>query len=80
MKKISDNATSETEFPLRWADKDVRLARSAAGAQRDRLPMLATIDAVWSDAVERYGADDLSAIYLALREGVAPHSPQLVTG
>ena len=73
--KITDGTTSETEFPLRWADKDVRLARSAAGEQRARLPMLGTIDAVWADAVDRYGADDLSAIYVALRDGTAPHSP-----
>jgi 3-hydroxyisobutyrate dehydrogenase len=70
MKKIADNATAETEFPLRWADKDVRLALSAAGGQRDRLPALNTIDAVWSAAVERFGGQDLSAIYVALRDGV----------
>jgi 3-hydroxyisobutyrate dehydrogenase len=74
MKKISEGTTAETEFPLRWADKDVRLARSAAGDQRARLPMLGTIDAVWAGAVERYGGDDLSAIYVALRDG-APLSP-----
>jgi 3-hydroxyisobutyrate dehydrogenase len=70
MKKIAENKTGETEFPLRWADKDVRLALSAAGAQRARLPMLNTIDAQWSRAVERFGGDDLSAIYLALRDGL----------
>jgi 3-hydroxyisobutyrate dehydrogenase len=75
IKKITDGTTAQTEFPLRWADKDVRLARSAAGEQRSRLPMLGTIDAVWADAVDRYGADDLSAIYVALRDGTAPHSP-----
>jgi 3-hydroxyisobutyrate dehydrogenase len=71
IKKITDGTTAQTEFPLRWADKDVRLARSAAGEQRARLPMLGTIDAVWADAVDRYGADDLSAIYVALRDGTA---------
>jgi 3-hydroxyisobutyrate dehydrogenase len=70
MKKITENKTGETEFPLRWADKDVRLALSAAGKQSARLPMLTTIDAQWSRAVERFGGDDLSAIYLALRDGV----------
>jgi 3-hydroxyisobutyrate dehydrogenase len=75
IKKITGGTTSETEFPLRWADKDVRLARSAAGEQRARLPMLGTIDAVWADAVDRYGADDLSAIYVALRDGAATRSP-----
>jgi 3-hydroxyisobutyrate dehydrogenase len=70
MKKIAENKTSETEFPLRWADKDVRLALSAAGEERARLPMLNTIDAQWSRAVERFGGDDLSAVYLALRDGL----------
>jgi 3-hydroxyisobutyrate dehydrogenase len=70
MKKITENKTAETEFPLRWADKDVRLALSAAGEQRARLPVLSTIDAQWARAVERFGGDDLSAVYLALREGL----------
>ena len=72
MKKIADNKTAETEFPLRWADKDVRLALSAAGAERARLPMLSAIDARWARAVERFGGDDLSAIYLALRDEAVP--------
>jgi 3-hydroxyisobutyrate dehydrogenase len=71
MKKITDEKTSETEFPLRWADKDVHLALSAAGERGAQLPMLNTIDAQWSRAVERFGGDDLSAIYLALRDGLA---------
>jgi 3-hydroxyisobutyrate dehydrogenase len=70
MKKITENTMSETEFPLRWADKDVRLALSAAGEERARLPMLSTIDAQWSRAVDRFGGYDLSAIYLALRDGL----------
>jgi 3-hydroxyisobutyrate dehydrogenase len=69
MKKIAENKTAETEFPLRWADKDVRLALSAAGEERSRLPMLSELDARWALAVERFGGDDLSAIYLALRDG-----------
>ncbi|MDB5027083.1 MAG: 3-hydroxyisobutyrate dehydrogenase [Candidatus Eremiobacteraeota bacterium] len=68
--KIAENKTAETEFPLRWADKDVRLAIAAAGAQRAGLPMLCTVDAVWAGAVERFGGDDLSAIYVALRESM----------
>src|ERR1700681_1543012 len=72
MKKIADNKTAETEFPLRWADKDVRLALSAAGEERARLPMLSAIDARWARAVERFGGDDLSAIYLALRDDAVP--------
>jgi 3-hydroxyisobutyrate dehydrogenase len=71
MKKITENKTAETEFPLRWADKDVRLALSAAGEERARLPVLGTIEAQWARAVERFGGDDLSAIYLALRDGLA---------
>jgi 3-hydroxyisobutyrate dehydrogenase len=70
MKKIADHATAETEFPLRWAEKDVRLALTAAGSERSRLPVLETIDAVWARALERFGTQDLSAIYVALRETV----------
>ncbi|MDB5040187.1 MAG: 3-hydroxyisobutyrate dehydrogenase [Candidatus Eremiobacteraeota bacterium] len=70
MKKITENTMAETEFPLRWADKDVRLALSAAGEERDRLPMLDTIEGGWSLAVERFGGYDVSAIYLALRDGL----------
>jgi 3-hydroxyisobutyrate dehydrogenase-like beta-hydroxyacid dehydrogenase len=71
MQKIAEDKTGETEFPLRWADKDVRLALSAAGEKRTQLPSLNTIDALWSRAVERFGGHDLSAIYVALREGMA---------
>jgi 3-hydroxyisobutyrate dehydrogenase len=70
MQKIVEDKTGETEFPLRWADKDVRLALSAAGEKRTQLPALNTIDALWSRAVERFGGGDLSAIYIALREGM----------
>jgi hypothetical protein len=31
--------------------------------------MLSELDARWALAVERFGGDDLSAIYLALRDG-----------
>jgi 3-hydroxyisobutyrate dehydrogenase len=70
MQKIAEGKTAETEFPLRWADKDVRLALSAAGEKRPELPALNTIDALWSRSVERFGGHDLSAIYVALREGM----------
>jgi hypothetical protein len=33
--------------------------------------MLSAIDTRWARAVERFGGDDLSAIYLALRDGTA---------
>lgn len=72
LNKIAGDATAEPEFPLRWADKDVHLALAAAGANRDRLPALSTIDAVWSAAVDRFGGHDLSAIYVALRDGPVP--------
>lgn len=68
MQKIAEDKTGETEFPLRWADKDVRLALSAAGERRTQLPALNTIDALWSRSVERFGGHDLSAVYGALRE------------
>jgi 3-hydroxyisobutyrate dehydrogenase len=68
LKKIADDTTADTEFPLRWADKDVRLALSAAGDARDRMPVLGTIDTRWARAVDRFGSDDLSAIYVALRD------------
>jgi 3-hydroxyisobutyrate dehydrogenase len=70
MKKIADHATAETEFPLRWAEKDVRLALAAAGPERARLPVLNAIDTVWARALDRFGTQDLSAIYVALRETV----------
>ncbi len=70
MQKIAEDETGETEFPLRWADKDVRLALSAAGQKRTQLPALNTVDALWSRAVERFGGHDLSAVYVALREGM----------
>jgi hypothetical protein len=34
------------------------------------MPVLDTIEARWSLAVERFGGYDLSAIYLALRDGL----------
>jgi 3-hydroxyisobutyrate dehydrogenase len=56
MKKIAEDKTAETE--------------SASGEKRSRLPALNTIDALWSRTVERFGGHDLSAIYVALREGM----------
>jgi len=68
LKKITEKNTGETEFPLRWAHKDVLLALAAAGEARSRLPILTKIASVWEDAVRDFGADDLSAIYLALQQ------------
>jgi 3-hydroxyisobutyrate dehydrogenase-like beta-hydroxyacid dehydrogenase len=70
LQKIKEGRTEETEFPLRWAYKDVQLALAAAGEERGRLPILNKIDATWAEAEPGFGADDLSAIYLALRNGV----------
>src|SRR6201996_4292255 len=69
LRKIKEGRTAETEFPLRWAHKDVQLALAAAGEERARLPMLNQIDATWAEAEPAFGADDLSAIYLALSNG-----------
>jgi 3-hydroxyisobutyrate dehydrogenase len=68
--KIKEGRTAETEFPLRWAHKDVQLALAAAGEERARLPTLNQIDATWAEAEPAFGADDLSAIYLVLSNGV----------
>jgi 3-hydroxyisobutyrate dehydrogenase len=70
LQKIKEGRTAETEFPLRWAHKDVQLALAAAGEERSRLPILNQIDATWADAEGDFGADDLSAIYVALSNGV----------
>jgi 3-hydroxyisobutyrate dehydrogenase len=67
VEKIAQRRTEETEFPLKWADKDVRLALDAAGeAARARLPILNDIANVWATALDEFGADDLSAVYEAL--------------
>jgi 3-hydroxyisobutyrate dehydrogenase len=68
LEKIVEKRTSETEFPLRWAHKDVLLALAAAGGARSRLPILSKIGTIWAEAVRDFGADDLSAIYLALQQ------------
>jgi 3-hydroxyisobutyrate dehydrogenase-like beta-hydroxyacid dehydrogenase len=70
LQKIKERRTAETEFPLRWAHKDVQLALAAAGEERARLPILNQIDSIWAEAEPGFGADDLSAIYLALSNGV----------
>jgi 3-hydroxyisobutyrate dehydrogenase len=70
LQKIKEGRTAETEFPLRWAHKDVQLALAAAGEERARLPILNQIDATWAEAEPGFGANDLSAIYLALSNGV----------
>jgi 3-hydroxyisobutyrate dehydrogenase len=65
--KIAERRTNETEFPLRWAEKDVVLALDAAGdAARTRLPILNEIAKVWATALDEFGTHDLSAIYTAL--------------
>ena len=68
--KIKEGRTAEREFPLRRAHKDVQLALAAAGEKRARLPILNQIDATWAEAEPGFGANDLSAIYLALSNGV----------
>jgi 3-hydroxyisobutyrate dehydrogenase len=68
LEKIAENRTAETEFPLRWALKDVTLALAAAGEERSRLPILNKIAMTWTRAVEDFGAQDLSAIYVALKQ------------
>jgi 3-hydroxyisobutyrate dehydrogenase len=70
LQKIQAGRTSDPEFPLRWAHKDVELALTAAGESRSRLPILNHIDAIWEDAEHDYGTQDLSAIYVALSNGV----------
>lgn len=70
LQKIKAGRTAETEFPLRWAEKDVELALAAAGEKRPRLPILNQIDATWTEAEPGFGTYDLSAIYLALSNGV----------
>ena len=67
--KIREKRTAETEFPLRWAHKDVLLALAAAGDGPSRLPVLNKIAKTWSDAEQDFGSYDLSAIYLALSNG-----------
>lgn len=66
--KIREKRTAETEFPLRWAHKDVLLALAAAREDRSRLPILNQIARTWADADRDFGADDLSAIYVALKQ------------
>jgi hypothetical protein len=54
-------------FPIRpWK----RNGLAAAGEERARLPILNQIDSIRAEAEPGFGADDLSAIYLALSNGV----------
>jgi 3-hydroxyisobutyrate dehydrogenase len=62
LQNIKEGRTAETEFPLRWAHKDVQLALAAAGQERAQLPILNQIDSIWAEAEPGFGADDLSAI------------------
>lgn len=68
LRKIQAGKESETEFPLKWATKDVHLALDAfARGGRTSLPALGAIATAWDEAVERgLGDDDLSAAYLGL--------------
>lgn len=66
LEKIVENRTSEIEVPLRLADKNVRLALSAAGSARPRLPILNHLALTWADVVRDAGDTDISALYLAL--------------
>jgi 3-hydroxyisobutyrate dehydrogenase len=66
IEKIVERKTNQTEVPLRWAEKDVRLALDAAGDERARLPILSEIVNVWASALDEFGTHDLSAIYDAL--------------
>ena len=70
LQKLKEGRAAETEFPLRWAHKDVQLALAAAGEEGARLPILNQLDSIWAEAESGFGADDLSAIYLALSNGV----------
>jgi 3-hydroxyisobutyrate dehydrogenase len=67
LRKIVAGTVEEPEFPLRWAEKDVSLALSAAGDARAALPVLSDIATVWEDAAADFGSYDLSAVYLALQ-------------
>lgn len=73
LRKIRAGKESETEFPLKWAAKDVHLALDAsARGNSSSLPALAAIAAAWDGAVERgLGDDDLSAAYLGLSRSQA---------
>jgi 3-hydroxyisobutyrate dehydrogenase len=75
LQKIKEGRTAETEFPLRWAHKDVQLALAAAGEERARLPILNKIESTWAEAEPDFGAEDLSAIYLALSNGAKQGRP-----
>lgn len=67
IQKITEGRTGETEFPLRWAEKDLKLALEAADSERARLPILDEIAQLWEQAVPEFGTQDLSAIYAALQ-------------
>jgi 3-hydroxyisobutyrate dehydrogenase len=75
LQKIKEGRTADTEFSLRWAHKDVQLALAAAGQEGARLPILNKIDTTWAEAEPGFGENDLSAIYLALSNGVKQRQP-----
>jgi 3-hydroxyisobutyrate dehydrogenase-like beta-hydroxyacid dehydrogenase len=68
MQKRKEWPNAELVFPL--GHKDVRVALAAAGEEHARLRILNKIDATWAEAELGFGADDLSAIYQALSNGV----------
>ncbi len=74
LRKIVDNGEKQPEFPLRWAQKDVLLALSAASGESAALPILSDIATVWAHASEEFGSFDLSAIYLALQQRRTSHA------
>jgi len=67
--KIEAGETKDTEFPLKWADKDVHLALDAVKETKPRsLPELESIAEAWDRAVAQgLGDYDASAAYLALQ-------------
>lgn len=67
--KIEAGKMDETEFPLKWADKDVHLALEAVNDTKPRsLPELESIARAWDRAIEQgLGDKDVSAAYLALQ-------------
>ncbi len=70
LRKITAGKESETEFPLRWATKDVYLALDASQRSNGhtKLPGMEAIADAWYGGVkDGLGSYDLSAAYLALK-------------
>jgi 3-hydroxyisobutyrate dehydrogenase len=60
LQKIKEGRTAGTEFPLRWARKDVQFALAAAREERAQLPILNQIDSIWAEAEPGFGPDVLA--------------------